>query len=322
MSVYTRVNDAELAEFLGHYAVGELIDFTGISDGIENTNYFVTTSGGRFVLTLFEQFTADELPYFLDLMAFLAEHAVSSAHPIADRQGHYLRSLKGKPAALVQRLQGYTVDKPNPAQCAALGSMLGRLHAVGHAFTGHRENDRGPHWWHDTSDKLDGHISAEDRQLLDAELDYQAGFRRQQLPRGVIHADLFRDNALFLDDELTGIIDFYYACNDVLLYDLAVTANDWCSTGSGALDPQRCTAMLQAYCAQRPVNDDEIGAWPVMLRAGALRFWLSRLHDKHFPKEGEITHIKDPEVFRRILVQRIQHMDDNRGLLQDVSGKG
>ena len=322
MSVYTRVNDADLADFLGHYAVGELIDYTGISDGIENTNYFVTTSGGRYVLTLFEQLSAAELPYFLDLMAFLAEHDVSSAHPIADRQGHYLRTLKDKPAALVQRLSGYTVEKPNPAQCAALGAMLGRLHAVGHEFTGHRDNDRGPHWWHDTSEKLDGHISTDDRQMLDAELAYQAGLRHRQLPRGVIHADLFRDNALFLDDDLTGIIDFYYACNDVLLYDLAVTVNDWCSTGKGALDPQRSTAMLQAYCAQRPVSDEEIAAWPVMLRAGALRFWLSRLHDKHFPKEGEITHIKGPEVFRRILTQRIECMHDNRDLLRDVARAG
>jgi homoserine kinase type II len=316
MSVYTLVNEADLTAFLAEYNVGDLIDYTGISAGIENTNYFVTTSGGRFVLTLFEQLSAGELPYFLDLMAFLAEHEVPSAHPIADNAGHYLRTLKGKPAALVQRLNGYTVDHPNPAQCAALGSMLGRLHAVGHEFTEHRDNDRGPHWWRETADKLGDRLYAEDRTLLDAELSFQGNFRSSALPRGVIHADLFRDNALFLDEELTGIIDFYYACNDVLLYDLAVTVNDWCSTTGGSLDPARSQALLGAYCIQRPVSSDEITAWPVMLRAGALRFWLSRLHDKHFPKEGEITHIKDPEVFRRILEQRIEHMDENRDLLQ------
>ncbi|MGD8514502.1 MAG: homoserine kinase [Granulosicoccaceae bacterium] len=316
MSVYTRVDEADLTAFLAEYNVGELIDFTGITAGIENTNYFVTTTGGRFVLTLFEQLAAEELPYFLDLMAFLAEHEVPSAHPIADNAGNYLRTLKGKPAALVQRLNGYTVDHPDPAQCAALGSMLGRLHAVGHEFTEHRDNDRGPHWWRVTADKLGDRLSVDDRAMLDAELAFQGNFRDNTLPRGVIHADLFRDNALFLDEELTGIIDFYYACNDVLLYDLAVTVNDWCSTASGALDPARSEAMLGAYCAQRPVSDDEITAWPVMLRAAALRFWLSRLHDKHFPKEGEITHIKDPEVFRHILEHRVEHMDENRAALQ------
>lgn len=316
MSVYTRVNEADLSAFLAEYSVGELIDYTGISAGIENTNYFVTTTGGRFVLTLFEQLSAEELPYFLDLMAFLAEHEVPSAHPVADNQGHYLRTLKGKPTALVQRLNGYTVDHPNPAQCAALGSMLGKLHAVGHEFSGHRDNDRGPHWWRETADKLGDHLGPDDRAMLDSELGFQGHFRGSTLPRGVIHADLFRDNALFLDDELTGIIDFYYACNDVLLYDLAVTVNDWCSTSRGALDPDRSAAMLTAYCKQRNVSDDELAAWPLMLRAGALRFWLSRLHDKHFPKEGEITHIKDPEVFRRILEHRVQHMDENLALLQ------
>lgn len=320
MSVYTRIEQADLEGFLQHYRVGELIDFAGISAGIENTNYFVTTSQGKYVLTLFEQLSAGELPYFLELMAFLAEHDVPSAHPVADDDGAYLRSLKGKPAALVQRLQGYCIEIPNKEQCQALGDALGRLHAVGHEFTGRRNNTRGPHWWKETSVKLDGCISTEDRQLLDAELLFQSRLRTTDLPRGVIHADLFRDNALFLDNELSGIIDFYYACNDVLLYDLAVTVNDWCSRTDGALDEARSHAMLNAYCAQRPVSDGEITAWPAMLRAAALRFWLSRLHDKHFPKEGEITHIKDPAVFRRILEQRIEQSELNHSLLVHCNG--
>jgi len=315
MSVYTRIEQADLEQFLQQYDVGELVDFAGISAGIENTNYFVTTTRGKFVLTLFEQLTAGELPYFLDLMAFLAEHDVPSAHPIAGRDGKYLRSLKNKPTALVQRLQGYGIEIPNVAQCRALGDALGRLHAVGHEFNGQRANPRGPHWWQETSKKLAGHLTDQDRQLLDTELAFQAGFRASHLPRGVIHADLFRDNALFLDDDLSGIIDFYYACNDVLLYDLAVTVNDWCSNADGSLDENRTRSMLKAYCTQRPVQENEIEAWPVMLRAAALRFWLSRLHDKHFPKEGEITHIKDPAVFRRILEQRVEYSQQNRQLL-------
>lgn len=320
MSVYTCIEQADLEAFLQQYAVGELIDFAGISAGIENTNYFVTTTQGKYVLTLFEQHTAEELPYFLDLMAFLAEHNVPSAHPIADKHGNYLLSLKDKPTALVQRLRGYDVEIPNCAQCEALGTALGRLHAVGHEFTGQRENTRGPHWWKETAAKLGKQVTGKARKLLDNELAFQAGFRASNLPRGVIHADLFRDNALFLENELSGIIDFYYACNDVLLYDLAVAVNDWCSNADGSLDEKRCRAMLVAYCRQRPVEANEVDAWPVMLRAGALRFWLSRLHDKYFPKEGEITHIKDPAVFQRILEQRVSAADANMEMLRSCSG--
>jgi homoserine kinase type II len=304
MSVYTVVEREELEEFLGNYSLGKLIDFEGISAGIENTNYFVTTSEKRLVLTLFENHTADELVYFLDLMAFLAEHEVPSAHPIADNNGRYLRELNGKPAALVMRLSGGGVEHPNVAQCRALGHELAKLHVAGQSFSGRRANDRGPHWWNTTRDNVAAKLSDEDRAVLDEELAFQRGHRFDQLPRGVIHADLFRDNALFEGDTLTGLIDFYYACNDVLLYDVAVTVNDWCSSGDGSLEAEKVLAMLGAYKQVRPFSDDEAEAWPVMLRAGALRFWLSRLQDMHFPREGELTHIKDPNVFRNILLAR------------------
>jgi homoserine kinase type II len=304
MSVYTVVERDELEAFLGNYSLGELLEFQGISAGIENTNYFVTTSEKRLVLTLFEHHSADELGYFLDLMAFLAEHEVPSAHPIADNDGHYLRELNGKPAALVMRLSGAGVDHPNVAQCRALGHALAKLHVAGQSFEGQRDNDRGPHWWHTTRETLAGRLSDEERTLLDEELDFQRTHRFDALPRGVIHADLFRDNALFEGDTLTGIIDFYYACNDVLLYDMAVTVNDWCSNGDGGLDEEKVLALLGAYRQVRPFTAEEEQAWPVMLRAGALRFWLSRLQDLHFPREGELTHTKDPDIFKRILLAR------------------
>ncbi len=310
MSVYTLIEQDELEDFLQNYAVGDLVDYQGISAGIENTNYFVTTSQGRYVLTIFEQLDADELPYFLDLMAFLAEHEVPSAHPVADNDGHYLRQLKGKPAALVDRLNGSGVEQPSVKQCRAVGKVLGRLHAVGHQFTGQRENTRGPHWWHVTAKRLHDKLNEDERKLLDAELAHQDEHRHDDLPIGVVHADLFRDNALFVDDELTGLIDFYYACNDVLIYDLAVTVNDWCSNEDGTLDDERVTVMLKSYSSQRPLNDAEQASWPMMLRAASLRFWLSRLQDKHFPKEGELTHIHDPDVFRRILQLRIDTAPD------------
>lgn len=306
MSVYTVVERDELEAFLRNYALGELLDYQGISAGIENTNYFVTTSEKPLVLTLFENHSADELGYFLDLMAFLAEHGIPSAHPIADNNGRYLRELNGKPAALVMRLSGAGVDQPSVAQCRALGEALGKMHVAGQSFEGRRDNDRGPHWWNTTREALAGKLAEEDRALLDEELAFQRGHRFDNLPRGVIHADLFRDNALFEGDVLTGLIDFYYACNDVLLYDVAVTVNDWCSNDRGELYPEKVLAMLGAYRQARPFSEDEAEAWPVMLRAGALRFWLSRLQDMHFPREGELTHIKDPNVFRTILIARKQ----------------
>ncbi|MEN8169352.1 MAG: homoserine kinase [Pseudomonadota bacterium] len=304
MSVYTPVAKDELEAFLQNYSLGELVDFEGISAGIENTNYFVTTRDQRMVLTLFENHSAEELVYFLDLMAFLAEHKVPSAHPIADNNGNYLRELNGKPAALVMRLSGSGIDTTTTEQCAAIGQALAQLHCSGQEFTSHRDNDRGSHWWRTTRDAVFEHLSTEDQLLLDEELAFQAAHHFDTLPRGVIHADLFRDNALFEGNSLTGLIDFYYACNDVLLYDVAVTLNDWCSREGGAVDEGKASAMLKAYCQVRPISETEEQAWPVMLRAAALRFWLSRLQDLHFPREGELTHIKDPNFFKGILQQR------------------
>lgn len=304
MSVYTRIERNDLEEFLQHYPLGTLTHFEGIRAGIENTNYFVTTRQGQFVLTLFEQLSYNEIPYFLDLMAFFSEHGVPSAHPLADHQGCYLRVLHGKPAALVQRLSGASTEHPSAAQCRALGDALGRMHEVGQSYPQQRVNSRGPHWWRETMSKVLPHLVGNDAHLLQEEVHFQSAYSTTLLPRGVVHADLFRDNALFVGDTLTGIIDFYYACNDVLLYDVAVTVNDWCSQPDGALDATLSAALLGAYQQRRPFDTAEQGAWPVMLRAAALRFWLSRLHDLHFPRAGEITHTKDPEVFKRILLKR------------------
>lgn len=307
MSVYTTIEKDELIAFLKTYPAGELTEYTGISAGIENTNYFVNTDSNRYVLTLFEEHSFDEMPYFLDLMAHLAEHGVPSAHPVADNNKHYLRELKNKPAALVQRLRGASVTQANIAQCAALGAALGRLHLVGQSFIPQRDNPRGPIWWSEVFTRLSNKLNEEDTKLIENEINIQSKHDFSSLPHGVIHADLFRDNALWEGDHLTGIIDFYYACNDTLLYDLAITINDWCTQNNGALDLQRSQAMLQAYAPQRELIDKEITAWPILLRAAALRFWLSRLQDYHFPRAGEITHTKDPQVYKNILLQHIKN---------------
>ncbi|MDA8389445.1 MAG: homoserine kinase [Gammaproteobacteria bacterium] len=314
MSVFTRVEKHELSVFLQDYAVGTLQTLTGIPTGIENTNYFVQTDRGEYVLTIFETVDPHELPFFLDLTAFLAEHEVPCAHPVRSLKGDYVGALHGKPAALVQRLYGSSVLDPDVVHCRAIGQALATLHVAAQGFLVQRENPRGPRWWRQTADELAPHLDAADLAYLREELRFQGLYRLADLPRGIIHADLFRDNALFADHTLTGVIDFYYACHDTLAYDLAITVNDWCSRTDGSLDFARAAALTTAYQARRPMTAMERGAWPALLRAAALRFWLSRLRDWHFPRPGELTHTKDPLVFRRILDARRRETAALRGL--------
>lgn len=307
MSVYTTIDRADLELFLQHYAVGELVLYEGITAGIENTNYFVTTTEGEWVLTIFETLTEAELPFCLNLMAHLANRGIPSPAPVETDTGQFLLKLKKKPAALVQRLSGRSVKRPELVHCAALGTVLGKLHQAGTDYREHRPNSRGPHWWRETAAKVLPLLADEDARLLRDELSYQGARRHLNLPRGVIHGDLFHDNALFTGDRLSGVIDFYYACNDVLLFDIATAVNDWCVEKDGSLDEARVGAVLSAYARERMFTDAERNAWVPLLRAGALRFWLSRLHDMHFPRPGELTHTKDPDIFKNILRQRIDH---------------
>jgi homoserine kinase type II len=301
MSVFTAVTPDELAAWLKNYAIGTLVDSEGIAGGIENTNYFVTTSHGRFVLTLFEKLGREELPFYLELMAHLARHGIPCPTPIADLSDEYLGELNGKPAALVSCLPGRPEIHPSPAHCAEAGSMLADMHLAATHYNRIMVNPRGPRWWNATALELYPFLDGPDAGLLNAELAYQARFRHQALPRGVIHADLFRDNVLFDDEQIGGVIDFYFACNDVLLYDVAITVNDWCVNPDGSLDADRTLPLLRAYHEVRPFTASEREAWPAMLRAGALRFWVSRLHDFHLPRPGELTHAHDPNRFRRLL---------------------
>jgi len=307
MSVYTEVSHDQLVAFLNDYSVGALVSYEGISDGIENTNYFVTTEQGQFVLTLFEQHDFGELSYFLDVMTFFYQQGIPSAHPAADKQGTYLKMLCGKPAALVMRLSGRGVNTAaNIAQCRAIGDVLGKMHTVGQHFEFHRTTERGPEWRQLMAETLLPHLDDESAELLRDELAFQQGYANLDLPMGVTHSDLFRDNALFDGDELKGIIDFYYACDEYLLYDLSVAVNDWCVDEHGLIDLQRYKALLTAYSQQRKLSENELTDFNLVLRAAALRFWLSRLQDKLFPREGELTQIKDPDYFLSILKQHRQ----------------
>jgi homoserine kinase type II len=320
MSVFTRVECDQLESFLKSYSQGTLIDYAGINAGIENTNYFVTTTQGQFVLTLFETLKSTDLPYFLNLMAFFAEHDVPSAHPIADNHGSYIRILNDKPAALVKRLQGKSIEKPTSDHCRIVGTALGNMHNVGRLFKENRGNDRGPLWWREKEKRLLPVLDKEDADLIRSEIDYQTSNRLLNLSRGVIHGDLFRDNVLFIDHALTGIIDFYYACNDILLYDVAVSVNDWCSYDDGSINETMTSIFLAAYHQAGLPTEVEDEAWVVLLRAAALRFFLSRLQDQHFPRQGEITHTKDPLVFKRILLHRIGHQKLLRDIWRDSRG--
>ena len=303
MSVFTPVSEADLAQWLRNYSLGELRVSEPIEAGIENTNYFVTTTQGRYVLTLFERLPAEELPFYLQLMAHLARHGIPCPAPIADLSDRYLGVLNGKPAALVTRLPGRSLEDPHPAHCAELGALLARMHLAGRSYSAFLENPRGPKWWRLAARDVAPFLDDAKRKLLEAELAFQAEQRFPDLPRGPVHADLFRDNALWEDGRISGVVDFYFAGVDCFLYDVAVCANDWCLDGAG-LQAERLRAFLGAYNAVRPFTAHERAAWLAMLRAAALRFWLSRLYDLYLPRPGMLVHAHDPEHFRRILEAR------------------
>lgn len=305
MSVFTCITRPQLDQFFNSYALGEIVGFEGITDGIDNTNYSVTTTQGRFVLTLFESLAVDELAHILKLLAHLGKSDLPCPSPQCDRQGNSLRRLNGKPAAVFKRLSGTAVVSPSILHCQEIGLQLASLHRCteGYVFPIKSGNDLS--WCEAVLNKIDVHLSAADRELINDELAFQAQNTPANLPRGVIHADLFRDNVLFDDDRLSGLLDFYSACTDTLLLDVAITANDWCCD-EGLINKEKLAALLTAYESLRPLQPLEKQYWPALLRAAALRFWLSRLAYRFYPRSGEITQQKDPLVFRRILLQHRQ----------------
>ena len=305
MAVFTRVTEADITVWLNNYSLGTLLELQGIASGIENTNYFVTTSNGRFVLTLFEKLTSDELPFYLNLMAHLARHGIPCPSPVADKNNRFLGALNGKPACIVSRLSGKSVIEPSAANCAAVGAMLGQMHSAGQSFGEVMPNPRGASWRAATARQVTQFLPAQDAALLDSEVAHHAQHTLNDLPRGIVHADLFRDNVLLNDERVGGLIDFYFACNDALLYDVAITVNDWCMTANGELDAERTRAFLHAYHAARPFSAQEAASWPTALRVAALRFWISRLFDLHLPREGEIVNAHNPDQFKRILQRHV-----------------
>jgi homoserine kinase type II len=316
MAVYTEVAFEQAQEFIKQLHIGELTELSACSGGIENTNYFATTTQGEYVLTLFERLTHEQLPYYLHLMKHLADRGVPVPDPCVDAKGEILHTLQGKPAAVVNKLRGKSELAPTPAHCAAVGDMLARMHLAARDFGREQPNLRGLKWWAETVPVVLPHLTPEQTALITHELAYQHhvahGAAYQALPHGAIHADLFRDNVMFERQgdsvQLSGFFDFYFAGRDSLLFDVAVSLNDWCiDLATGRQDDARHHAFLQAYQAQRPLSAAEHRLLPAMLRAGALRFWISRLWDFYLPREASVLKAHDPGHFERVLRERSAH---------------
>lgn len=318
MAVFTVVTEPDLAQWMRHYDLGEVLAFRGIRSGIENSNFFLTTTQGEFVLTLFEKLTAAQLPFYLDLMRHLASHGVPVPYPVAHNDGALFGELLGKPAAIVTKLEGAVELAPRPEHCAQVGTMLARMHLAGRTFKHSQPNLRSLPWWQDTVPTILPFVCAAQHELLVSELAHQSALFQSAdyaaLPGGPCHCDLFRDNVMFAAAQpgtghsvrLGGFFDFYFAGCDKWLFDVAVTVNDWCvDLSTGQLDTPRLDTLLRAYQTVRPFTPEECRQWNNMLRAGAYRFWVSRLYDFHLPRAAAVLGPHDPTPFERILRARL-----------------
>ena len=317
MAVFTEVSNTEAGDLLRQLNLGELTHMAGIAGGIENTNYFVSTErDGQphdYVLTLFERLTFEQLPFYLHLMKHLAGKGIPVPNPAADPKGNILHKVKGKPAAVVNKLRGKHELAPSVDQCAQVGAMLARMHLAGQDYDRFQPNLRGLAWWNETVPVVLPHLDTEQATLLNSELAYQnhvaSRAAYEALPRGPIHADLFRDNVMFENGQLSGFFDFYFAGCDTFVFDLAVCLNDWCiDLASGLQDDARTQAMRSAYEKVRPLTASERELFPAMLRSGALRFWISRLWDWHMQREASMLKPHDPTHFERVLRARLAQL--------------
>ena len=306
MAVFTPVSLEDLKSWITQFSIGEALAIRGIESGIENSNFFISTETGEYVLTIFEKLSFEQLPFYLNLMRHLAERGVLVPEPIANINGEIVNALHGKPASIVSKLEGQWQLAPTPVHCAAVGAMLAKMHVAGQSFNMCQPNLRDINWWRSTAPVVQPYLSADNQKLLADEMAFQEDFAAselaQQLTVGPIHADLFRNNVMFVGEKLTGFFDFYFAGCDTWLFDVAVTVNDWCiNLETGELDLARTRAMLDAYHAVRRFTAEEQTAWQTMLRASALRFWLSRLYDFHLPRSAEMLTPHDPAHFERVL---------------------
>lgn len=309
MAVYTEVDEDELEAFVARYDIGKLLSCKGIAEGVENSNFLLRTEKNNFILTLYEKrVDADDLPFFLGLMDHLASKGIECPTPIHDRSGVALSRLAGRPAAMVSFLDGVSVRRPTPRHCAEVGEALAAFHLAGQDFAIRRANALDVHGWrplYNASAARSDEVAGGMRDELAHELDVLEAEWPENLPSGVIHADLFPDNVFFIGDRLSGLIDFYFACNDAFAYDLGICLNAWCFEGDGSFNITKARALLQAYAAKRPLTKDEFDALPLLARGSAMRFLLTRLYDWLNTPVGALVKPKNPiEYLRRLRFHR------------------
>lgn len=309
MAVYTDITEIDLKHFLAQYDVGELTSYKGIAEGVENSNFLLHTTKDPLILTLYEKrVEKSDLPFFLGLMQHLSERGLSCPLPLPRRDGELLGELSGRPAALISFLEGMWLRKPEAKHCREVGKALAGMHLAGEGFEIKRPNALSLEGWKvlweksaERADEVETGLEAE----ITAELAYLEAHWPKNLPAGVIHADLFQDNVFFLGDELSGLIDFYFACNDLLAYDVSICLNAWCFEKDGSYNVTKGSALLEGYCSVRPLSDEEREAMPILARGSSLRFFLTRLYDWLTTPEGALVVKKDPlEYLKKLRFHR------------------
>ncbi len=304
MAVYTSINSSDLNDWIEKFNFKDLVNFKGISSGVTNSNYLIQMAHSNYILTIFEHNNIEELPFYIDLMTYLAKENFLCPRPIENKNGQALGLLKEKPALMVSFLDGKEKAIRSPKSCYLVGQYLAKLHLTANNFPQLNKNTRGLDWVSDMYLNLKKYLSLEDQGILELEINYHKEMDKVELPEGIIHGDLFKDNVLFLNDKVSGFIDFYYACNEKFIYDIAIAINDWCIDQDGQINKSMFLEFIKGYRSERKLTDNEQEYLNVSLRLAALRFWLSRLEDFYNAKEGEITSIKDPKHFKDILLDR------------------
>ena len=304
MAVYTSINSSDLNDWIEKFNFKDLVNFKGISSGVTNSNYLIQMAHSNYILTIFEHNNIEELPFYIDLMTYLAKENFLCPRPIENKNGQALGLLKDKPALMVSFLDGKEKVIRSPKSCYLVGQYLAKLHLTANNFPQLNKNTRGLDWVSDMYLNLKKYLSLEDQGILELEINYHKEMDKAELPEGIIHGDLFKDNVLFLNDKVSGFIDFYYACNEKFIYDIAIAINDWCIDQDGQINKSMFLEFIKGYQSERKLTDNEQEYLNVALRLAALRFWLSRLEDFYNAKEGEITSIKDPKHFKDILLDR------------------
>ena len=304
MAVYTSITAGELKDWIKRFNLKDFINFKGISSGVTNSNYLIYMPESKYILTIFEHNKINELPFYVDLMTYLAKENFLCPMPIRNKDGEALSILKEKPALIVSFLNGKEKTVRDSKSCYLVGEYLAKLHLTASNFSKTNKNSRDLDWMFKMYLNLKSHLSLEDQKIIELEINYHKEFKKDELPEGIIHGDLFQDNVLFFNDKISGFIDFYYACNEKFIYDIAITINDWCINQDGKINKLMFIDFLKGYQSIRKLINKEYEYLNVALRLAALRFWISRLEDFHNSKEGELTSIKDPSHFKNILIDR------------------